>query len=709
MNQEQGSSLYIYGKDLTSLARRRMIDPIIGREDEIDRCINILARRSKNNPVLIGRPGVGKTAIVEGLAMRIVEQDVPDRLKNVRIISLDISLMLAGAKFRGAFEERVKQVMSEVAASKGQVIVFVDEIHMLVGAGRTDGAIDAAGMLKPMLARGEFSCIGATTEDEYREYIEKDQALERRFSTVLVEEPTQKQAVAMIRGLKERYELHHKLRILDSTISEAVRLAKRYIMSRFLPDSAIDLIDEAAAMKQSSLSSRPVELRKTEDKLRELKGELHVCEDSSERKRLESEVQDAEATVAELYDKWRQKKDVANALYAKKQDLESLRLEESEAVREGRLDRAAELQFGEIPQLEREIKEAEAKQGAVDVVTSEDVARIVSMSTGVPVTRLIESEKRRLVNLERELMMRIVGQDSTVEAVAHAVRRAHAKLSDPDRPLGCFMFVGPTGVGKTELCRALAEVLFDSEDSLLRIDMSEFNQEHNVARLIGAPPGHVGYEQGGYLTEQVRRRPYQIVLCDEIEKAHPSIYNIFLQIMNPGRLTDGHGRTVSFKNSIIIMTSNLGMEDAEEEENVRDVVANYFPREFLNRLDDVLVFENLSVDNVKQIVPHHARKLAELLRDEWGIELVVTASAVEWLAQNGYNADHGARPLKRLFDQAVANPLSAKILAGEIGRGFVVKVDCIDGSIDISSVAVGVLAASSSEDAAAKGKQGAAD
>ena len=472
-----------------------MIDPIIGREDEIDRCVNILARRSKNNPVLIGNPGVGKTAIVEGLAMRIVEQDVPDRLKNVRIISLDISLMLAGAKFRGAFEERVKDVMKEVAASKGQIIVFIDEIHMLVGAGKTDGAIDAAGMLKPMLARGEFACIGATTEDEYREYIEKDPALERRFSTVFVGEPSQKQAVAMIRGLKERYELHHKLRILDSTIRESVRLAKRYIMSRFLPDSAIDLIDEAAAAKQSSLSSRPIELRKLEDELRDLRRDLHVCTEE-DKQELEAKIKVVEARVDELRNNWCRKKDLANVLYGKKQDLEHLRLEEVEAMREGNLDRAAELQFGIIPRLEHEIKEAESVDGTVDVVTPDDVARVVSMSTGIPVSRLLESEKRRLVNLENELRMRVVGQDEAVVEVSDAIRRAYAKLANQDCPLGCFLFVGPTGVGKTELCKALAEVLFDSEDNIIRIDMSEFNQEHNIARLIGGASWSYWLRQG---------------------------------------------------------------------------------------------------------------------------------------------------------------------------------------------------------------------
>jgi ATP-dependent Clp protease ATP-binding subunit ClpB len=665
-----------------------MLDPIIGREDEVDRCIHVLARRTKNNPVLVGSPGVGKTAIVEGLAMRIAQNDVPVRLQKARVISLDLGLLLAGAKFRGAFEERVKQIMNEVEASEGKTIIFIDEIHMLVGAGRTDGSMDAANMLKPLLARGKFTCIGATTDDEYREYIEKDQALERRFSPVRIDEPRSEQAVAMIRGLKEKYELHHKLRILNSAIHEAVRLAKRYVTARFLPDSAIDLIDEAAAMKQSSLSSKPLALRKLEEKLLIAKMELQVCEDDGTRIELDKRAAELDVQIAELDKKWRQEREAASALHAKKEELEQAKYEVIDARRDGRLDRAAELKYGVIPRLESEIKVIESEsQDSVGVVTPEDIARVISMSTGIPVSRLVDSEKRRLIEIESEMRARVVGQEGAITAVANAIRRAQTKLSDPERPLGCFLFVGPTGVGKTELCRVLAEVLFDDPDSLIRIDMSEFNQEHNIARLIGAPPGHVGYDKGGYLTELVRRRPYQVILCDEVEKAHPSVYNIFLQIMSPGRLTDGHGRSVSFKNSILILTSNLGMEDAEDDdEDVRDVVSNYFPREFINRLDQIVVFDSLSVDHIKQIVPNYVKRLAESLKKEWGIELSVTDSAIDWLAQNGYNYDYGARPLKYLFERAVVNPLSTKILSNELNKDVMAKVDCVDDVITITGV-----------------------
>ena len=686
------SALYTYGKDLISLARRNQLDPVLYREDVIERVIHILLRRTKNNPVLIGKPGVGKTAIVEGLANRIVSGAVPSHLQKIQIISLDVGSIVAGAKYRGAFEERMKQIIDDVKAQAGNIIIFIDEIHTLIGAGKVEGGLDAANMLKPMLARGEFCCIGATTDDDYREYIEKDAALERRLSPVWVEEPTVEQATSMIRGLKEKYELHHKLRINDDAIQAATRLAHRYINDRFLPDSAIDLVDEAAAMKQSYLSSKPVELRKLEERVFLLKLELQMREEQRIRLELQSNLDILESELIDLQNKWQEERDLSSELHSKKEQLEQYKSEEVAAVREGNLNRAGELKHSIMPLLEKQIHDIERRGSAkLDSVTAEDVAQVITSTTNIPVQKLLETDKLRLINIEHALSSRVVGQSSAISAVASAIRRSRAGLSDINRPLGCFLFLGPTGVGKTELSRALADLLFDREESLFRIDMSEFSQEHSVARLIGAPPGYIGYGKGGVLTESVRRRPYQIVLCDEIEKAHPNIHNLFLQIMDAGRLTDGNGRIINFKQTMIIMTSNIGAQfsgDSPEhrEEEIKNTLVDNFTPEFINRLDGIITFNTLSIDHIKQMIPQHIKRLEIALEKNWNVKVRLTIEAMEWLAQNGYSNTYGARPLRRLFEQSITNPISYMLFSGQIIRGASIIVSCEANNIVITTL-----------------------
>jgi ATP-dependent Clp protease ATP-binding subunit ClpB len=686
-----------YGRDLTELARRGKIDPVIGRDNEIRRIMQVLSRRTKNNPVLIGDPGVGKTAIVEGLARRIISGDVPDSLKQKQIIAMDIGAMVAGAKFRGEFEDRLKAFLKEVTDAQGQIILFIDELHTIVGAGAAEGSVDASNMLKPMLARGELRTIGATTVDEYRKYIEKDAALERRFQPVLVNEPTVEDTIAILRGLKERYEVHHGVRITDSALVAAAMLSHRYITDRFLPDKAIDLVDEAASRLKIELDSMPTEIDVIEREIMQhemerqaLKKEKDLA--SKERlKKLEKELAELKEKSNALKAEWQKEKAVLEEQRKWKEELDQLRTELERAQRRGELARASEIQYGRIPELEKKLAAATAKDRPTllrEEVTEEDIAEVVFNWTHIPVSRLQEGEREKLVKLEEHLHLRVVGQDEAIKAVASAVRRARAGLQDPNRPLGSFIFLGPTGVGKTELARALAEFLFDDENAMIRIDMSEYMEKHTVARLIGAPPGYVGYEEGGQLSEAVRRKPYSVVLFDEIEKAHPDVFNVLLQVLDDGRITDGQGRTIDFKNTVVIMTSNIGSQYITEEESrearrrlVTDALRAYFRPEFLNRVDEIIIFDRLTEDDLKKIVEIQLRRLSKRLEQQ-KIILKLSNSAKEVLAREGYDPVYGARPLRRTIQREILDPLSIDILEGKIREGQTVYVNAKDGALE---------------------------
>ncbi len=701
--EEKYQALEKYARNLTDIARQGKLDPVIGRDEEIRRIIQVLSRRTKNNPILIGEPGVGKTAIAEGLALRIVNGDIPATLDGKQVVSLDLGALIAGAKYRGEFEDRLKAVLKEVEKRAGEIILFIDEIHTLVGAGATEGSMDASNMLKPALARGELHCIGATTLDEYRKYIEKDAALERRFQPVLVQEPSEEDTIAILRGIKEKYELHHGVRIQDSATVAAVTLSSRYITDRFLPDKAIDLIDEAASKLRIEIDSMPAEidnLERIKIKLEIEKEALKKEKDKASKERLEEvnrKLGELNDELASLKGQWTIERDIIQSIRQAKEDIDEAKIEEQKAERSGDLSRAAEIRYGKIVELQKKLDSANAKlheiqesnQMLKEEVGSEDVAAVVAKWTGIPVDRLLEGEKDKLVHAESALSKRVIGQQEAIQSVSNAVRRARAGLQDPDRPLGSFIFLGPTGVGKTELARSLADFLFDSEQAMIRIDMSEFMEKHSVARLIGAPPGYVGYDEGGYLTEAVRRRPYAVILLDEIEKAHPDVFNVLLQVLDDGRMTDGKGRTVDFRNTIMIMTSNLGsdliIKMAENKETEKDIsnqieeiLHQQFKPEFLNRVDETIIFHSLSREDMSGIIDIQLQRLKNRLQEK-KITLEISDSAKALLVESGYNPLYGARPLKRAIQRHLEDPLAMEILAGKFQEGSTILVDA-DGS-----------------------------